>query len=83
MLHRRQWITETYLQLIGLDVSAAVRVILPPGLQRTVTLLTKNNYCTPGAGDEIFPSFMEVTISEETVTEAKTGNSGNMTVTKV
>lgn len=62
-----------YLQLIGLDVSAAVGVILPPGLQRTVTLLTmwaKNTYCMPGAGDKIFLSVMTATILEETITEA-------------
>lgn len=39
LLHCRRWNTEFYLQLIGLDVSTSVGVILPPGLQRIVTLL--------------------------------------------
>lgn len=76
LLHCRQWNSEAYLQLIGLDVSAAVGVILPPGLQRTVTPLTmwaKNIYCMPGAGDAWYlrPSWP---FFDETITEEKIGN---------
>lgn len=75
LLYCRRWNTEFYLQLIGLDVSTSVGVILPPGLRRIVTLLSMSatnigQTHTLGADCKIFLSVTAVTVSDEAIAAA-------------